>query len=286
MKKIENALGRNSTCKLIALSMLIVLGTACTWQDLDIETFKQAKTRLTEISVIKNRNNAFFELRKLSDITTKKLSLTTEHNDKNWLIELNKNLLLLPETIEKITSCWQFGMLLQNINNVDRIKNLSEITQLTMRAYTPICANNDQFQDFKELDPHSQLAVLKTIQATHQILSSPRFTYHDMLKTKEFLVPEQSKLAYKVKADDRIFYLIAGTFKNSFDAQKVKTKILKANLAAEIHSYIGKNKTQWHQVKVGPYMGKRRMNAISNELADIGFSNNYSVIKKKTSSGE
>lgn len=68
------------------------------------------------------------------------------------------------------------------------------------------------------------------------------------------------------------FYLQAGSFRQSTEADRVRAQILLLGQNARIEASKVNNDT-WHRVMIGPFSSREQMNAAQRELAGSGFSN-------------
>ncbi|MFT7222845.1 MAG: cell division protein FtsN [Cellvibrionaceae bacterium] len=108
----------------------------------------------------------------------------------------------------------------------------------------------------------------------------PRFDFYRILKQRTLEVPDRSdEIIAKVPVDVD-FYLQAGSFRNSGDADEVRAQLLLLNLEASVEP--GKNQGQtWHRVIVGPFdsrskVAKARGVLVSNNLSPL-------LLKRKNS---
>ena len=106
--------------------------------------------------------------------------------------------------------------------------------------------------------------------------NKPRFEFYKVLTDKpDAAVPAQTapKLANKVAVKEKeTFFLQAGAFANSDDADKLKAKLAMLGMEASVQAATLPDKTVWHRVRLGPYKSADEMGKASAVLKQNGVS--------------
>jgi cell division protein FtsN len=100
----------------------------------------------------------------------------------------------------------------------------------------------------------------------------PRFEFYKVLTDKpDAASPAQvaAKPANKAAAKEN-FFLQAGAFANSDDADKLKAKLAMLGMEASVQAATLPDKTVWHRVRLGPYKSADEMNKASAALKQNG----------------
>ena len=100
-------------------------------------------------------------------------------------------------------------------------------------------------------------------------LKELKFDFYTLLKETEILVPDdQDSGDTQEPAQNAVYVLQAGSFKNSRDAENLKVQLLLMNLSAESESVKAKNGDIWHRVLVGPFSDTSKMASARAKLAE------------------
>ncbi|MGS2717849.1 SPOR domain-containing protein [Eionea flava] len=108
--------------------------------------------------------------------------------------------------------------------------------------------------------------------------SKVKFDFYEILKGKEVNVDE--RIVEKTPEQKNIIYFLqAGSFKQTSDADTLRAKLILQGLPVDIETTSGKDNQQWHRVVAGPFntrsqLAKARSVLASNEINSI-------VIKRK-----
>lgn len=103
-------------------------------------------------------------------------------------------------------------------------------------------------------------------------IPKPRFDFYEILEQRTLEVPDHSDEITANKPDN-IFYLQAGSFRNSDDADELRAELLLLNFEAFVEQGSHQNQT-WHRVIVGPFesrskVAKARSVLVSNDLSPL-----------------
>jgi cell division protein FtsN len=86
-----------------------------------------------------------------------------------------------------------------------------------------------------------------------------RFDFYDILPGKEEAVQEQELRAARSSGEPPVYYLQAGAFQNSSDADNLKARLALAGLEAQIQTATLPDNAVWHRVRLGPYSGVEQL---------------------------
>lgn len=95
-----------------------------------------------------------------------------------------------------------------------------------------------------------------------------KFSFHDMLKESEIVIPEDEQA--KERAADRKNYsysLQVGSFRNKPDAEGLRVKLLLLNLNASVETSGAGTGDVWHRVLVGPFANTSKTAAARAKLS-------------------
>jgi cell division protein FtsN len=127
------------------------------------------------------------------------------------------------------------------------------------------------------LDAASAVAAVSGVASVSAVGDSkPRFEFYKVLTDKpDAASPAQAaaKPANKVAAKEKeTFFLQAGAFANSDDADKLKAKLAMLGMEASVQAATLPDKTVWHRVRLGPYKSPDEMNKAAAVLKQNGVS--------------
>ena len=94
------------------------------------------------------------------------------------------------------------------------------------------------------------------------------FSFHDMLKESEIVIPDDAQT--KERATDRKNYsysLQVGSFRNQADAEGLRVKLLLLNLTASVETSGAGTGDIWHRVLVGPFANTSKTAAARSKLS-------------------
>ncbi len=80
-----------------------------------------------------------------------------------------------------------------------------------------------------------------------------RFDFYNILPGKEEPKVRKDRQTDLPGNNQEVFYLQAGSFQNSADADNLKARLALAGIEAQIQSATLPNNKVWHRVRVGPY---------------------------------
>ncbi len=95
----------------------------------------------------------------------------------------------------------------------------------------------------------------------------PRFDFYEILKEQEIQVEDRSDEITASTPKNLRYYLQAGSFRNTSDAETLKAELLLINLPATIEQKTTDNGSTWHRVIVGPFKSRSKMAKARSTLA-------------------
>lgn len=99
----------------------------------------------------------------------------------------------------------------------------------------------------------------------------PRFEFYKMLPGAEESVTEQQfKQAAQQPSSGDKYFLQAGSFQNSDDADNLKAKLAMLGIEASVQSADLSEKGIWHRVRVGPFTSMTDINQVRASLQQNG----------------
>lgn len=102
----------------------------------------------------------------------------------------------------------------------------------------------------------------------------PRFHFYTLLRDSEVIVPDTPGTNNKTTlpvADDEVFLLQVGSFKNSHDADSLRARLLMLNLSASIETVSPRRNETWHRVLVGPFSDRPELADARSRLSSNGI---------------
>lgn len=101
----------------------------------------------------------------------------------------------------------------------------------------------------------------------------PRFDFYEILKQQNIEVPDRSGEITAGLPKDLRYFLQAGSFRNSQDADRLRAQLLLLNLETKIEPAISQGET-WYRVIVGPFQSRSKMASarsilVSNDLSPL-----------------
>ncbi len=102
----------------------------------------------------------------------------------------------------------------------------------------------------------------------------PRFDFYTLLRDSEVIVPDTPGTNNKTRlpvADDEVFLLQVGSFKNSHDADSLRARLLMLNLSASIETVSPRRNETWHRVLVGPFSDRPELADARSRLSSNGI---------------
>tara|TARA_R110000822_G_scaffold159476_26_gene299583 strand:+ start:12721 stop:13296 length:576 start_codon:yes stop_codon:yes gene_type:complete len=102
----------------------------------------------------------------------------------------------------------------------------------------------------------------------------PRFDFYTLLRDSEVIVPDTpdtNNTSTPLVADDEVFLLQVGSFKNSHDADSLRARLLLLNLSASIETVSPRRNETWHRVLVGPYSDRSELADARSRLSGNGI---------------
>lgn len=107
----------------------------------------------------------------------------------------------------------------------------------------------------------------------------PTFEFYSLLPEMEEVVerprkavatsPTQKKeikSEVKQESDDIRYILQVGSFRKSSDADAYKAKLAFLGIESKVQTVTIDNKDTWHRVQVGPILGRKKADAVKNQL--------------------
>ena len=105
----------------------------------------------------------------------------------------------------------------------------------------------------------------------------PKFEFYDRLRDAEIIVPDSPPDALRKsgakKAQDEVFILQAGSFKNAQDADSLRASLLFLNLSAHVEKVHSNKAGTWHRVLVGPFTSSSKLAHARSTLLQNGIDN-------------
>ena len=118
---------------------------------------------------------------------------------------------------------------------------------------------------------------------TEDANEKPRFEFYQMLPGNEEPVTEkQFKKAVKQPSPGDKYYLQAGSFQDTEDAENLKAKIAMLGMEAYVQSADLSEKGMWHRVRVGPFTKIDAINKARSSLVQSGIKTNLIKVHAKT----
>jgi cell division protein FtsN len=126
----------------------------------------------------------------------------------------------------------------------------------------------------------SDTAKSATESKTAKVEAKPRFDFYNILPGQE--EPKVKKEAKPASAprDQDVFFLQAGSFQNSVDADNLKARLALLGLEAQIQSATLPNNKVWHRVRVGPYASVEELNKAKIALKENHIDNNPLTVRE------
>jgi len=105
----------------------------------------------------------------------------------------------------------------------------------------------------------------------------PTFEFYSLLPEMEVVVerpkravvtsPSQQKTSKEQLSKDEVRYLLqVGSFRKSADADAYKAKLAFLGIESKVQTVTIDNKDTWHRVQVGPIIGRKKADAVKNQL--------------------
>jgi len=117
---------------------------------------------------------------------------------------------------------------------------------------------------------------------TEDTNEKPRFEFYKMLPGSEEPVTEkQFKKAAKQPSLKDKYYLQAGSFQDTEDAENLKAKIAMLGMEAYVQSADLSEKGMWHRVRVGPFTKIDAINKTRSSLLQSGIKTNLIKVNAK-----
>jgi cell division protein FtsN len=117
---------------------------------------------------------------------------------------------------------------------------------------------------------------------TEDTNEKPRFEFYNMLPGNEEPVTEkQFKKAAKQPSLKDKYYLQAGSFQDTADAENLKAKIAMLGMEAYVQSADLSEKGMWHRVRVGPFTKIDAINKARSSLLQSGIKANLIKVHAK-----
>ncbi|OUS13859.1 hypothetical protein A9Q89_01585 [Gammaproteobacteria bacterium 53_120_T64] len=111
----------------------------------------------------------------------------------------------------------------------------------------------------------------------------PQFDFYTQLRDAKFIVPDsppdKQRKADTKKAQNDVFILQAGSFKNAQDADSLRVRLLLLNLNAQIEKTHSSKGGTWHRVLVGPFQSSSKLAHARSTLLQNGIDN---LVLKRT----
>ena len=118
---------------------------------------------------------------------------------------------------------------------------------------------------------------------TEDTNEKPRFEFYKMLPGNEEPVTEkQFKKASKQPSLKDKYYLQAGSFQDTEDAENLKAKIAMLGMEAYVQSADLSEKGMWHRVRVGPFTKIDAINKARSSLLQSGIKANLIKVHAKS----
>ena len=118
---------------------------------------------------------------------------------------------------------------------------------------------------------------------TENTNEKPRFEFYKMLPSNEEPVTEkQFKKAAKQPSLKDKYYLQAGSFQDTGDAENLKAKIAMLGMEAYVQSADLSEKGMWHRVRVGPFTKIDAINKARSSLLQSGIKANLIKVHAKS----
>jgi len=178
-------------------------------------------------------------------------------DDADFVASLDSALMHLRDKYEERLSC---KGLIESFR-AEKTGKLPTVYADVLQIYQHVCDDQNWEQVFSEFEAQD----------------SVRFTFYDVLEKQKIKLSDATKKAYKVKEDNKTYFIVAGTFKDIFSAKRLQNKFSENELSVELDKYISKRGIPLYRIQVGPYIGKRKVNAVQNKLASLGHVNTYLI---------
>jgi|TARA_B110000037_G_C17052949_1_gene478539 cell division septation protein DedD len=94
------------------------------------------------------------------------------------------------------------------------------------------------------------------------------FSFHDMLKDSEIVIPDSKQQKGNVVVKKNFSYLLqVGSFRNKPDAEGLRVQLLLLNLTATVETFGAGTGDVWHRVLVGPFANTSKTAAARAKLS-------------------
>ena len=104
----------------------------------------------------------------------------------------------------------------------------------------------------------------------------PTFEFYSLLPEMEVVVerpkqavvtsPAEQKTIIQPNKDEIRYLLQVGSFRKSADADSYKAKLAFLGIESKVQTVTIDNKDTWHRVQVGPIIGRKKADAVKNQL--------------------
>jgi len=110
--------------------------------------------------------------------------------------------------------------------------------------------------------------------------TKPRFDFYNILPGQEEPRIRKEKKADTAPGAKEVFFLQAGSFQNSADADNLKARLALLGLEAQIQSATLPNNKVWHRVRVGPYANMEELSKAKLALKENHIDNNPLTVRE------
>ncbi len=117
----------------------------------------------------------------------------------------------------------------------------------------------------------SQIAPKQTTtdnKPREQTDKKPRFDFYNLLPEMEVFIPPQELATERERkaAKSITYYLQAGSFRRTEDADRMRAQLALNNVESHIQRVTINDSQTWYRVRVGPFQSARKMDIVRNRL--------------------
>jgi cell division protein FtsN len=95
----------------------------------------------------------------------------------------------------------------------------------------------------------------------------PRFDFYQLLKDQEVAIPDTMPELTDMPAENTVYLLQVGSFRNNVDADRLRAQLLLLNLAVTVEKAKAYNGESWYRVIVGPFKSRSNLAKARSILA-------------------
>jgi len=117
----------------------------------------------------------------------------------------------------------------------------------------------------------SQIAPKQTAindKSREQTDKKPRFDFYNLLPEIEVFIPPQELATERERKAAKFitYYLQAGSFRRTEDADRMRAQLALNNIESHIQRVTINDSQTWYRVRVGPFQSARKMDIVRNRL--------------------